>query len=246
MHRWLTAVAALALTVPFAAGLAWGRPMDGALQQQLQALYSRYNQDVTAGQLDEALALRSSAVRAALMQRLKTPKDRQDYLAAARELVPDRLELRHASINDATEKALLIAWADKATTSGQVRNELDIGFVREDSTWKLGDLALGPGPADIKHCNAGYDPISAYDTSRGVSLVGRIERVDFQPDHTLVVVLSGSTETCAFLPDRAALQQHGLDPNILQPYRVAEITGVAHRSDPQKVAVNNIIVRAEE
>jgi hypothetical protein len=79
-----------------------------------------------------------------------------------------------------------------------------------------------------------------------VSLAGRIERVDFMPDHTLVVVLVGNTETCAFLPDRAALQQHGLDPATLQPFRFAEITGVAHRTDKQKVMVNNITVHAEE
>jgi hypothetical protein len=246
MRRWLAGLAALVLATPFTAGLGWARPMDGALQQQLQALFSRYNQDIAAGNLDAALALRSTEARAALQQQLKTPKDRQDYLTGARELVPDRLELRHASIDDATEKALLIAWADKTGPSGQVRNELDIGFVREGGTWKLGDLVLGPGPADIKRCNPSYQPISAYDTSHALSLAGRIERVDFLPDHTLVVMLSGNTETCAFLPDRATLQQHGMDPAILQPYRVAEIAAVANRGDPQKVMVNNITVHAEE
>jgi len=246
MPRFLTALAALVLTAPFSAGVAWARPMDGALQQQLQTLYSRYNQEITAGHLDAALAQRSSAARAALEQQLKTPKDRQDYLAGARQLVPDRLELRHASVDDATERALLIAWADKTTPTGQVRSEVDIGFVRENGTWKLGDLAMGPGPTDIRPCNPGYEALSAYDSSHPVSLAGRIERVDFQADHTLVVVLAGNTETCAFLPDRAALQQHGLDPAILEPYRVAEISGVANRGDPQKVMVNNITVRAEE
>jgi hypothetical protein len=236
----------LVLMVPLGAGPALGRPMDGALQQQLMAVYHRYNQAIAGGQLDAALAMRSSAARTALEQRLKTPKDRDDYLSGARELVPDKLELRHASVDDATEKALLIAWGDKVTPSGPVQNELDIGFVRENGIWKLGDLVLGPGPADIKHCNPAYEPVSAYDMSRPVSLAGRIERVDFLADHTLVVVLAGGTETCAFLPDRATLQQHGLDPAILLPYRVAEISGVASRTDAQKVMVNNVEVHAEE
>jgi hypothetical protein len=242
----LFALMALVLTARLGAGTAWGRPMDGALQQELMAVYHRYNQAITAGNLDAALAIRSSAVRTALQQRLKTTKDRDDYLAGARDLVPDKLELRHASVDDTTEKALLIAWADKAAASGPVQNELDIGFVREDGAWKLGDLVLGPGPTDIKHCNPAYEQVGAYDMSRLVSLVGRIERVDFQADHTLIVVVAGGTETCAFLPDRAALQQHGLDPAILLPYRVAEITGVANRTDAQKVMVNNITVHAEE
>jgi len=251
MRRWIAALgffalAAAGLVLPLTAGPAWGRPMDGALQQQLMAVYHRYNQAIAAGRLDAALAMRSSAVRAALDQRLKTPKDRDDYLAGARQLVPDKLELRHASVDDTSEKALLIAWANKVTPSGPVQNELDIGFVREDGVWKLGDLVLGPGPADIKHCNPAYDPVSAYDMSRPVSLAGRIERVDFAPDHTLVVLAVGGTETCAFLPNRVALQQHGLDPAILLPFRVAEITGVVERSDPQKVMVNNITVHAEE
>ena len=59
-------------------------------------------------------------------------------------------------------------------------------------------------------------------------------------------VAAGGTETCAFLPDRAVLQQHGLDPAILLPYRVAEISGVANRTDAQKAMVNNITVHAEE
>ncbi len=256
MRRWLAVLAVLVLIAlvviapgviaPLGAGLAWGRPMDGTQQQQLQALYSRYNQDIAAGHLDAALALRSSAARAALEQQLKTPKDRADYLAGAGQLVPDRLELRHASVNDTDDKGVLIAWGDKTAASGPVRDELDIAFIKERGAWKLGDIALGPGPADIKRCNPGYDPISAYDTSHPVSLAGRIERVDSLPDHTLVVLLTGNTEVCTFLPDQAALQQHGLDPTTLQPFRFADITGVAHRGDPQKVMVNNITVRAEE
>ncbi len=149
MRRCIAAVGvfalmALVLMVPLGTGPAWARPMDGALQQELMAVYHRYNQAVAAGHLDAALAMRSSAVRTALEQRLKTPKDRDDYLAGARDLVPDKLELRHASVDDTTEKALLIAWADKVTPTGPVQNELDIGFVREDGVWKLGDLVLGP------------------------------------------------------------------------------------------------------
>lgn len=227
--------------------LANARPLEGALQQQLLVLYNRYNGAVAAGRLDDALSMRATAVRTALTAQLKTPKDRQDYLAGAAQMVPDRVELRHASINNAGDKALLIALADKTLTAGTVQTELDMGFVKEGGIWKLGDLVQGPGPADIKRCrDPSYQPISAYDTSHSVSLVGRIERVDFLPDHTLVVVLAGDTETCAFLPDRAALQQHGLNPAILQPYRIAEISGVTQAGNAQKMMVNNITVHAEE
>jgi hypothetical protein len=247
MRRGLIAVAALLGCVLCAGGPTWARPMDGPLQQQLLALFNRYNQDIAAGQLDAALALRSTAAKAALTEHMKTPKDQQDYLTGAREMVPTRLELRHASVNDAGDRALLIALADKALTAGSVQNELDMAFVKEGGDWKLGALTLGPGPSDIKRCrDPSYQPISVFDTNHPVSLVGRIERVDFLPDHTLVVVLSGDTETCAFLPSQATLQQHGLNPSILQPYRIAQISGVPARGDAQKVMVNDITVRAEE
>lgn len=246
MRRWLAVLASLLLIGLGTAG-AGARPMEGPLQQQLLALYHRYNAAITAGRLEEALALRSAPVQAALDQQLKTAQQRQDYLQGAAQMVPDRLELRHASINDAGDKALLIVLADKTLSTGPVQNELDMSFIKEGGSWKLGELVQGPGPADIKRCrDPSYQPISAYDTSRSVSLVGRIERVDFLPDYTLVVMLSGNTETCTFLPDRAVLQQHGLNPDILQPYRIAEITGVAARGDAQKVMVNDITVHAEE
>jgi hypothetical protein len=246
-QRFLTVGFVVLAVLGLSVGIAVARPLGGAEQQQLLALYNRYNAAISAGRLDAALAMRAAPVRTAIEQQLKTPKDRQDYLDGAREMVPNRLELRHASINDAGDKAVLIALADKTLPSGPAQSELDMGFLKEAGAWKLGDLVQGPGPAEIQRCrDQSYQPISAYDTSKGVSVVGRIERVDFLPDHTLVVVLSGNTETCAFLPNRAALQQHGMNPSILEPYRIANISGVAGRNDPQKVMVNNITVHAEE
>ncbi len=233
---WLGAVSA-----------AWGAPMGGALQQQLLGIYSRYNQEIAAGQLDAALALRSGDVRTELSQQLKTAKDRQDYLAGAAGMIPDRLAVRHASVNEAAGRALVVAIADKTLPSGRVENEIDLAFVQEGGVWKLGPLTVGPGPADIRHCsNTTYDPISTYDTSKPVSFAGRIAQVDVASDHVLLKVLTGNIETCAFLPSEAVLRQHGLDPNIFQPYRIVEISGVTQRSDSQKVMVNNITVRAAE
>jgi hypothetical protein len=193
------------------------------------------------------LALRSGAVREQLTRQLKTPKDRADYLAGAGLAVPDRVEPTHASVNDAGDRALLVALADKTTPSGRVQSELDLSFVKEGGTWKLGDLTVGPGPADIRRCtDSTSEPISAFDASHPISLIGRIERVDFQPAYTVIKVLAGNVETCAFLPMQAKMRQQGFDPATLQPYRVAEITGAAARDNAQKVMVDNITVHAEQ
>jgi len=245
--NWIARLAAGLLVLVVAVPAAQARPMDTALQHQLLALYHRYNAAIVAGRLETALTLRSTAVRTSLAAQFKTAQDQQDYLAGAAQMVPDRVELRHASINDTGDKAVLIVLADKRLSTGEAQNELDMSFVKEGGVWKLGDLVQGPGPAEIKHCtDASYAPLSAFDTSKPVSLAGRIERVSAFSDHTLVVLLTGNLETCALLPNAATLRQHGLDPVILQPYRYATVTGVAAKGDPQKMMVNNITVHAEE
>lgn len=237
----------IALALGLLAVEAHARPMEPPLPQQLLALYGRYNRDIEAGNVDQALALRSDAARAAVTQAMKTQQDRTDFLNASREMVPEGLDLEHASINNAGDKALLIVLATKTQSGREEQDEFDLGFVKEAGVWKLGALLAGPGPIDIKRCSdQSYQAISAYASGQRVSLVGRIERVEFMPNYTLALVVSGATEVCAFLPDRAVLQQHGLNPAIMQPWRVADITGVAEKNDPQKVMVDNITVHSEE
>ncbi len=242
MRRALLLLVMFWLAVP-----AQARPLESAMQRQLLAVFARYNRAIEAGNIDQAMALRTDAVRAALAPHLQAPNDRAAFLADAREMVPEQMQFRHAAINDAGDKALVILLANKTVSGKQEQDEFDLGFERQGSEWKLGWLAAGPGPADIKRCpDHSYQPVSAYAGGQTVSLAGRIERVAFLPDHTLVLLTAGDTEVCAFLPDSAALRQHGLDPAIIQPWRVANISGVAEKTDPQKVLVNNITVHAED
>jgi len=243
MRRYLPALAALLLqAAPAAAG-----PMNIAQRQQVLAVFARYNRAIEAGNLEQALALRTAAERTALTQQFKTPADRANFLNDSRNMVPDRLEVMHASVNDSGDKALLILLVSKAISGRQPQEEFDLGFMKEDGVWKLGAMAEAPGPADIKHCSdQSYQPISAYRGGNPVTFAGRIERAEFMPDYTLVLLVTGETEVCAYLPNRDVLQQHGLNPAIIQPWRVAEVSGLAERNDPQKVMVNNITVHAEE
>jgi hypothetical protein len=242
MRRALALVVMLCLVVP-----AQARPLEPAMQRQLLAVFTRYNSAIDAGNIDQAIALRTDAIRAALAPHLQTPNDRAAFLADARQMVPEQLQFRHAAINSAGNKALLILLANKTVSGKQEQAEFDLAFERQGGEWKLGWLAAAPGPGDIKRCpDQSYQPANAYAGGQLVSLAGRIERVLFLPDHTLVLLMAGDTEVCAFLPDRAALRQHGLDPAIIQPWRVASISGVAAKTDPQKVLVNNITVHAED
>ena len=241
MRRALLLLVMLCLAIP-----AQARPMDPTTQQQLLALFTSYNRAIEAGNLDQAMALRTDDVRTAATPHLQSPKDRDDFLANAREMVPDQMQVRHASINDAGDKALIILLASKAVSGQQAQDEFELAFNRQGGEWKLGAVGSAPGPADIKRCpDQSAQPVSAYSGGQPVSLAGRIERVLFLPDHTLVLLTTGDTEVCAFLPDSAALRQHGMDPTIIQPWRVATISGVAAKSDPQKVLVDNIEVHEQ-
>ena len=223
------------------------RPIGSAQQQQLLTVFARYNHAIEAGNLDQALELRTAAAQAALAQHLKTPNDRTNFLNESREMIPERIRVLHASVNQAGDKALLILLASKTISGRQSSEEFDLGFMKESGIWKLGAMAEAPGPADIKACpDQTHPPISAFQGGNPVAFTARIERVEFMPDYTLVLLVTGETQVCAFLPNRAVLQQHGLNPAIIQPWRVAEISGIADRSDPQKVMVNNISVHAEE
>ena len=241
MRRALLLLVMLCLAIP-----AQARPMDPATQQQLLAVFTSYNRAIEAGNIDQAMALRTDDVRAAAMPHLQSPQDRADFLVDARQMVPDQMQVRHASINNAGDKALMILLASKAVSGQQAQDEFELAFTRQGGEWKLGGLGSAPGPADVKRCpDQSAQPASAYSGGQPVSLAGRIERVLFLPDHTLVLLTAGDTEVCAFLPDSAALRQHGMDPTIIQPWRVAAISGVAAKSDPQKVLVDNIEVHEQ-
>jgi ketosteroid isomerase-like protein len=242
MRRALLLLVMLCLAVP-----AQARPMDPATQRQLLAVFTRYDRAIEAGNIDRAMALRTDDVRAAVTPHLQNTKDRADFLVDSREMVPDQMQVRHASINDAGDKALLILLASKMVSGQQAQDEFDLAFARQGGEWKLAGMLSAPGPADVKRCpDQSSQPASAYTGGQTVSLAGRIERVLFLPDHTLVLLTAGDTEVCAFLPDRAALRQHGMNPAIIQPWRVVAISGVAEKNDPQKVLVNNIEVHEQQ
>jgi len=243
MRRTLLSLATLLLS----GAPAVAAPMAPPQQHQLLSLFNRYNLAIQAGNLDQALALRTTDARTALEHGFKAPNDRAEFLNASRAMVPEHVEVMHASINDPGDKALLVVLASKTVSGHQEQEEFDLAFVKQAGEWKLGPLAEAPGPGDIKRCqDQRYQPADAYQGGNPVTFAGRIEHADFAADHTLVLLVTGDTEVCAFLPDRAALQQHGLDPAIIQPWRIAEISGFAEKNAPQRVMVNSITVHAEE
>lgn len=255
MRRWSVILAALL----FVAALpAFAAPLDATLRQQLVALYDSYNNAIAAGKLQDALAIRTAATRARAQKEMKTAKARQEFLAMAKMIIPDKLEVRHASISAAGDKAQLLTVVSKTFPPGKqipggpppgttAQSELTLSFVRQGGAWKLDDLLYGMDPSEIVACKDDRnESMEAYDPDKDVSIGGPITRVDFQPDYTLVVVRVVDEENCAFLPNREEIAKHGIDPAKLVPYAIVDITASPHRSNKQKVLIESIKILEED
>jgi hypothetical protein len=91
-----------------------------------------------------------------------------------------------------------------------VRQTMWVDFALEKGAWTISEVILAPDPAQTKRSSdTQYDPESSYDLAQEVSLGGRIVRVAFETDHTLVVILMLDEEQLAYLPDRATLEAKG-------------------------------------
>ncbi len=84
-------------------------PLDPALQQELLALYDRYNKAIAAGKLADATALRTTPARVEIDKELKKGKKAQaEFIEMSKQMVPDSIEVLHATISrDGTQATIL-------------------------------------------------------------------------------------------------------------------------------------------
>ena len=71
-------------------------------------------------------------------------------------------------------------------------------------------------------------------------------RADFQPDYPLIVIRVEDEENCAYLPGREAIAGHGIDPAKQVPYAIVEAKASPHRTNKQKVLIENLTIIDEE
>ena len=138
-----------------------------------------------------------------------------------------------------------IPGAPKPGTIAQ--SEVTLRFEREGNAWKLADQSFGPDPTAITVCrDQKMETETAYDRDVNGNIGGLIRRVDFKPDHTLVVIRVGNEENCLILPPRDWLSQHNGHPDKLVPWALIEADGAPHRSDKQRFWADKWTVTDEE
>jgi hypothetical protein len=233
-------------------------PLEPALQTDLLALYDRYNKAVMAGNLGDAAAMRVGEGKAQLQQVLGQGKKAQaEALTHMRMMTPDAVQPQHGALSsDGTEATLLVV-ASKVVTPqmsklgagkpGEVlHGELTLTFARDGGAWKLQDEVFGMDPAKIKPCHDdAHEDAADYDDGKMTDLGGRIQRVEFKPDHTLIVIRVVDEEDCLILPPREKIEKAGLKTDLLVPFALVEAGALPHHSDPQRVWVDHLTVTKE-
>jgi hypothetical protein len=256
MRRWPLVLAAL---LSLAAWPAAAAPLDAGLQQQLLALFDSYNKAIAAGKLPDAVALRSAETRKQLEAELRTAKGKSELLAMGKMMIPDTVEVLHATINAAGDKAHIITLATKTVPKdlkmagapppgSVVHSGLTLDFVKEGGAWKFDNQTFGHDPSKTVACKSyTNEPDSAYNENSTTTMGGPIVRVDFQPSYTMIVIRVVDEENCAFVrSNKDELMKHGLDPAKLVPYAIVEIEGSPHKTDKQKILVDTLTVTPEE
>ncbi|MGE0154622.1 MAG: hypothetical protein AB7R90_18540 [Reyranellaceae bacterium] len=227
-------------------------PVDPALQKELLALYDEFNATVAKGQYDKAVAQRSAASQKMFRQQIKSAQDRKAFVEMNQAITPDSLDVVHGKLSKDGNRASLIAHASKIVPAGLkdksapppgtvLTSELTLQFVREGGKWKYDAQTLGPDPTKVSRCeDVKFEPIEAYDAGASTSAGGPIARVEFNPDHTLLVFRVLDEENCAFLPSRDTLAKGGFDVSLLQPYAVVSLGGLRHKTSPRKIWVEQL------
>ncbi len=225
---WIVFLACLALT-----GAA--EAQDAA---ELTRVFDEYNAAAKAGDLKKMLPMRSAEQQKDISKEIVKKKDREYFLLIARAQIPESYEVQHVSQAAGGQSATLYLLAQfpamREIERPRTRMEEMISFKKENGRWKIdSSMPLGD-PDKVKHPgDLRYDPSNA-DLDVSGEIGGRIVKSEFYPDYTLVIVRVMDEENAVFLPAKEKLQQAGMPPEDLDPWKNHEFSGHPHKNDKQK------------
>jgi hypothetical protein len=242
------AIAAVLAVILSATGPTLAAPVAPDLQVQLMALFNRWESLLGQGKLADAAAISVPELRKQIAAAMKSKKDAAGLAEMVKDMTPDKLEPRHASLSKDGKRATIITVAtrkipedakmppDGPKPGSVVQTEITLKFERDGKDWKFAEQLFGMDPAQIKHCHDdAEETVAAYDQTSSQSAGGLINRVEFKPDHTLVVFRILDEENCGILPARDKLAKDGFDASSLVPYAMLELSGYPHKTDQQRV-----------
>lgn len=209
-----------------------------AEQAEFLRIFDAYNAAALRGDVDGMLSWRSAAMAEEIRGELaKDPEARAFLLGMSRGQAPEARQIEHIYWSEDGDSAE-VHWLWTLPPMPEMEREQAAQiesmtrFVREEGAWKLGDILLMYEVSRIKRpTDLGYDEADIDEEMEG-SLGGRITRLEFKEDHTLVLVRVMDEEVAVFLPARKVLEDAGVDFAAYAPWSLREFRGFRHRSDP--------------
>jgi hypothetical protein len=239
MRTLLACLFAILLAAPTSAA-----PADPAQRDAALAVFQAWNKAIAAGKLADATPLRTAATRARIAEDTKTRAQRDRIMAMLKSMLPDTVEVLHATQTRDGQKLSLITLVTVTVPPGRaqpgapppgtkLQSELTLDFQREGNAWKFDTQTWGMDPAKLKPCTTQWSGMDAFEARENLSMGGVIRRVDFASDHTRIVIRLLDEEACIFLPARARLAELGFKVDRLVPWTLIEIDAWPHREDKQ-------------
>lgn len=248
----------LAVAVALFAVAAVAKPVEPALRDEAMALYARWNKAILDGKLKDGLALRTEKIREQINKEARNAAGEKKVLGMLRDMVPDGVEVLHASSNAAGDKIEIIAIATKIMPAGvktpgappagsKLKSEVTLAFARERGAWKYDQITWGMDPDKVKPCaSEAFEGMASFEETDNSTMGGQIRRVKFADDHTMVAIRMFDEEACIFLPSRARLKELGFNADLLQPWVIIEIGAWPHKSDKQRVWAESLRIQSED
>ncbi len=227
----------LLLIVPVMAAMTFGA--EAGNEKELTDVYDAYNGFGKAGDVEKMLSLRTAGMVAEIRPQIEKNEDRDYFVIIGKGQATESYEVQHVEWTPDGEGARLYVLLHLPPMKEIQRKkkadmEASITFRKENGAWKLENVMPLADPSQIKRPkDLSYDQKDA-NTDRNGSIAGRIVKLEFRPDHTLIIVRVMDEEIAVFLPPKATLESANVNFDDLAPWKMREFTGFPHKTDGLK------------
>ncbi len=207
---------------------------------ELTKLLDEHHRYMLIGDVEGMTTLRTKELHDKMRQEIEDEEMRNAYIIMGRAQIPESSQLLHVNDGEDGNSAEIYAvWKlpamEEIGRPESFRIEVMIEFRKEQGRWKLGHITLLSNPDQINRPSDLRFDESEVDTDwASASLAGRITAVEFNDDHTLVMLRVLDDEIAVFMPDQEFMKNHGMDLADYQPWKKRQFTGYPHKTDKLK------------
>jgi len=219
------------LVVPLISTLAYG----AGNEKELRNVFDTYNKYAQADNMKKMLSMLTSAMKEEITSQIKNREDRDYFVLVSKGQVPSSYEVQHITLSKDGNRAdmymLMHLPAMKEIDRKKTDMEAMVSFEKEKGTWKMEGITPLGDPSQIKRPkDLTYNKNDADDGQYG-SVAGRIVKLEFKSNHTLIILRVIDEEIAVFLPPKKTLEGADVNLDDLAPWKMREFTGFPHKTD---------------